>query len=49
MPVIFEKWMEVLDSGGTRGALLLDLSKDFDFIFYGLLLAKLSVYGFAYN
>ena len=41
--------MEVLDSGRTRGALLLDLSKDFDFIFYGLLLAKLSAYGFDYN
>ena len=44
-----EKWRQCLDHGGVSGALLTDLSKAFDCILYGLLIAKLAAYGFDYN
>ena len=41
-----EKWKEVLDKDGLAGGLLTDLSKAFDCIKHGLLIAKPSIYGF---
>ena len=46
---MFEKRKKVLGNGGSCGALLVDLSKACDCIVLGLLLAKLSAYGFDYN
>ena len=38
---------KVLDNNGYGGAILMDLSKAFDAINHGLLIAKLHVYGFS--
>ena len=39
-------WKEGLDEGGLGGALLTVLSRVFDCIKHGLLIAKLAAYGF---
>ena len=44
---LIEKWKKVLDNNGYGGAILMDLSKAFDAINHGLLIAKLHVYGFS--
>ena len=44
-----KKWKKVLDNKGYGGAILMDLSKAFDTINHGLLIAKLHVYGFSKN
>ena len=43
---MLEKWKSTLDNKGMAGALLTDLSKAFDCIDHGLLIAKLDAYGF---
>ena len=37
---------KIVDNGGVFGAVLTDLSKDFDCILYDLIIAKLEAYGF---
>ena len=43
---MIEKWKKIVDNGGVFGALLVDLSKDFDCIPHDLIIAKLEAYGF---
>ena len=47
--IILEKWKKVVEMKGCSGALLTDLSKDFDCISLDLLIAKLEAYGFHFN
>ena len=44
---MLEKWKSAVDNKKTFGALLTDLSKAFDGLNHGLLLAKLNAYGFS--
>ena len=46
---LFEKWKKNLDDKGYGGAVLMDLSKAFDTLNHGLLIAKLSAYGFDHD
>ena len=46
MPLI-ENWKRALDKKGFGGDVLMDLSKAFDTIKHGLLIAKLYEYGFS--
>ena len=44
-----EDWRKALDNGQTVGAVAIDLSKAFDCMPHGLLIAKLKAYGFSDN
>ena len=46
---LIEKWKKNLDDKGYGGAVLMDLSKAFDTLNHGLLIAKLSAYGFKHD
>ena len=46
---LIEKWKKNLDNKGYGDAVLMDLSKAFDTLNHGLLIAKLSAYGFEYD
>ena len=46
---MIEKWKKSLDNKGAAGALLTDLSKAFDCLDHGLLIAKLEAFGLDYN
>ena len=45
---MIEKWKKSLDNKGAAGALLTDLSKAFDCLDHGLLIAKLEAFGLDY-
>ena len=45
LKTLIEKWRKRVDSGGAFGALLTDLSKDFDCLPHELLIAKLDAFG----
>ena len=47
--LMLEKWRKALDNHNHAGALLSDLSKAFDCLNHGLLIAKLDAYGFNYS
>ena len=49
LTVMLELWKKTLDSKGTAGAILTDLSKAFDCLNHSLLLAKMAAYGFEKN
>ena len=44
---MLEKWKKVVDTKKVFGALLTDLSKDFDCLPHDLTIAKLNAYGFS--
>ena len=44
LKVMLEKWKKALDKEENISAIFMDLSKDFDIINHGLLLAKLKAY-----
>ena len=46
---MIEKWRKNIDQSKSCAALLTDLSKVFDCIVYGFLVAKLEAYGFSYE
>ena len=43
---MIDKWKESLDNGRAFGALMTDLSIDFDCLHHGMLIAKLNAHGF---
>ena len=45
--IMIERWKKALDKRNIAGALLTDLSKAFDSLNHGLLIAKLEAYGFS--
>ena len=47
--ILIEKWKKSVNNGGAFGALLNDLSKDFDYLHHELLIAKQDAYGFDKN
>ena len=46
---LIDKWRKNLDNNYFTGAILMDLSKAFDCIPHGLVIAKLATYGFDKN
>ena len=46
---MIEKWKKSVGNSGALGALFTDLSKVFNYLSHGLLIAKLEAYGFDKN
>ena len=45
--IMLERWKQAIDKGQYTSVMYMDLSKAFDTINHGLLLAKLKAYGFS--